>query len=205
MTKKNIKLSIILTAMLVSIVGIVVGTNAYFSSKDEVTNAFVSGDVDIEVDEKFDPPENWKGESYDKKVKVKNNGNVNTLIRVAIVSRWVDENGKAWAGDTNIIKLNWASANIADASTSESNKWIDGGDGYYYYNTLVSKDGSTEILLESVSADIPKELQDRYTGKKLIVDVKAEAVQATKEAYEKTWSNISNDSIKTMLNNLCNK
>ena len=92
MTKKNIKLSIILTAMLVSIVGIVVGTNAYFSSKDEVTNAFVSGDVDIEVDEKFDPPKNWNGGSYDKNVKVKNNGNVNTLIRVAIVPRWVDEN-----------------------------------------------------------------------------------------------------------------
>lgn len=205
MTKKNIKLSIMLIAMLVSVVGIIVGTNAYFSSKDEVTNAFVSGDVDIEVDEEFDPPKNWNGGSYDKKVKVKNNGNVNTLIRVAIVPRWIDENENAWAGDTNIIKLNWASANIADASTSESNKWIDGGDGYYYYNTLVPKDGSTEILLDSVSADIPKELQDRYTGKKLIVDVKAEAVQATKEAYEKTWSNISNDSIKTMLNNLCNK
>ena len=45
---------------------------------------------------------------------------------------------------------------------------------------------------------IPENLRDRYEGKTLIVDVKAEAVQPTLDAVKAVWPNLSND-VKVMI------
>lgn len=49
------------------------GTYAKFVSQDNKINSFAMGDVDIEVNEDFNPPENWDGSKYKKEVKIQNN------------------------------------------------------------------------------------------------------------------------------------
>lgn len=203
--KRNIKIiSILLGSLLVCTPLIVKKTNAAFTSKDNINNIIDIGDVDIEVSEKFIPPDNWKGEDYDKQVQIQNNSKSDALIRVAIFPRWIDEKNETWSGDSKFAKLNYEDGNIlANPIINPSEKWIDGKDGYYYYNSIVPKGELTSTLLKSVSASVPDTLKERYDGKSLIVDVKAEAIQATIDAYSEAWSNINDDGLLEMLDELC--
>ena len=168
----------------------------WFRDFDSKTNNFGVANIDVEIDEDFKPPNDWDGSSNEKLVKVQNNSTGPALIRVSIQKRWVDGNGNPWAGDSNFIKLNF--------SKNENKLWVDGEDGYFYYNKILPKGDVTEAILDSVELKIPEELKERYKGKKVIVDVKTEAVQATIDGYNAVWKNLNND-IKTMLDELCNK
>lgn len=191
MKGRKSKLSILLICGVMAL-GTIAVTYAAFTSKDQVTNVFKLGDVDIEVEEEFEEPQEWNGESYKKKVAVKNVGESDALIRVALSPRWVDEDGNPWAGDTSIVSYKFIS----------NSDWIDGKDGYYYYNKRVAKGNATSNLIDTVKADIPEDLKEMYKNKVLIVDVIAEGVQCSKDAHRATWRTTSDD-IKTMLNALC--
>ncbi|UOW67265.1 BsaA family SipW-dependent biofilm matrix protein [Paraclostridium bifermentans] len=206
MSRKRIKVGAISILLLICIVTVQKISYASLTSKDKVTNTLNLGDINIKVSEKFTPPKDWDGDEYSKAVKIKNNSISPALIRVCIIPRWVDEKGNAWAGDTNLVTLNYETKNIiANQNTTKNNKWIYGNDNYYYYNSIVAKGKETKQILKSVSANIPEELKEIYEDKTLIVDVKAEAIQATKEAYRKAWSNIENKEINNMLENLCTR
>lgn len=168
----------------------------WFTDSDSVTNNFGVANIDVEIDEDFTPPTDWSGGNHEKLVKVQNNSTGPALIRITIQKRWVDEKGNPWAGDANFIKLNF--------SKNEKSFWVDGKDGYFYYNKILAEKEVTEAILDSVELNIPSELKERYKGKKVIVDVKTEAVQATVDGYNAVWKNLNSD-IKTMLNKLCNK
>lgn len=168
----------------------------WFTDSDSVTNNFGVANIDVEIDEDFTPPTDWSGGNHEKLVKVENNSTGPALIRITIQKRWVDDKENTWAGDVNFIKLNF--------SKNEKKLWVDGEDGYFYYNKILLKGEVTEAILDSVELNIPENLKDRYIDKKVIVDVKTEAVQATVDGYNAVWKNLNND-IKTMLNKLCNK
>ena len=168
----------------------------WFTDSDSVTNNFGVANIDVDIDEDFKPPNNWDGSSHEKLVKVQNNSTGPALIRISIQKRWVDDKENTWAGDVNFIKLNF--------SKNEKKLWVDGEDGYFYYNKILLKGEVTEAILDSIELNIPENLKDRYIDKKVIVDVKTEAVQATVDGYNAVWKNL-NDDIKTMLNKLCNK
>lgn len=169
----------------------------WFRDFDSKTNNFGVANIDVEIEEDFKPSTDWDGSFHDKVVQVQNKSTGPALIRISIQKRWVDENGNTWAGDANLIKLIF--------SKNENKLWVDGKDGYFYYNEIVPKDGLTEAILDSVELNkIPDALKERYKGKKVIVDVKTEAVQATSDGYNATWKNLNND-IKAMLDKLCNE
>lgn len=168
----------------------------WFTDSDSLTNNFGVANIDVEIDEDFKPPTDWNGKPHDKIVRVQNNSTGPALIRISIQKRWVDSNGNPWAGDANFIKLNFLN--------NENKLWVDGEDGYFYYNKILAEKEVTEAILDSVELKIPDEIKDRYKNKKVIVDVKTEAVQATEDGYNAVWKNL-NDNIKTILNELCNK
>lgn len=190
------KFKFIVVSFLLVFVGtvLIAATDYYFTSKSKVVNNFSTGDIDIAVDEDFKPPIDWEGGTVDKEVRIKNNSKSDALVRVSIVPRWVDENNNPWAGDTTFVKLNY--------STDWAENWVKGEDSYFYYNKIIPTGESSKALLDSVTVQLPKELGNRYKGKKLFIDVKAEAVMATKEAHRAAWQN-SSDSIKNMLDKLC--
>ncbi len=174
-----------LSLVLVLLVIGVSSSLAWFIDKDSIVNSF-KGSVKIKTEEEFDPPSNWNGSDYTKTVSIKNKGNSDALVRVSIVPRWLDENEEVWSGDTSIVKLHFA----------ESDKWLKGNDGYYYYEDILKKNQSTDKLLETVSLDLDglsEEEKSKYSNKKLKIDVNSEAVQATQEAVESAWQSIPSD------------
>ena len=66
---------------------------------------------------------------------------------------------------------------------------------------MVEAGQPTEQLLSSVKINIPSGLEERYDGKTLVVDVKAEAVQPTMAAVDEVWPNLPT-TIRTMIDNM---
>lgn len=191
MLKKNYLISILSVLVVIGIVGIGV-TSAFLTSNDQVVNPFSVGKVDIEIEEEFTPPSDWNGSVTTKKVQIDNLSQGPVLIRVAITPRWVNEDGTPWAGNVNLVTLNF-DQNYKDT-------WELGSDGYYYYKSKVLTQGKTTVLLESV--EVEETLPVEYKGKLFMVDVDAEAIQATKDAFNEAWKGIP-DNIKAMLEELC--
>ncbi len=191
--KKKYWLGGVLSAMvIVGGVAMVQPTLAAFMSQDSEINNFKTGDVNIEVEETFPPCTDFT-KVCPKEVSIKNESlQTDAVIRVAIIPYWQDETGKAWPGDvsSSVVQLNFAEHYF--------DSWMDGGDGYYYYKEVVEARQQTEQLLSSVKINIPSGLEDRYNGKTLVVDVKAEAVQPTLDAVKAVWPNLSND-VKVMI------
>ncbi len=170
-----------------------------FNSKDTVTNNFIVSDVNIEIEEKFTIEDNWSGLFKEKEVAIKNLSNTDVLLRVNITPKWEDKSGNPVAlnASSNIVKLKFENLNTDTG-------WIYGDDGYYYYNSIIKTGDSTLPLLSGVELNIADEnIAEMYRGNNLTIDVKSECVQASKDAYAKTWANINNPTIKSILNNLC--
>lgn len=160
--------------------------------EDSIINNFAAG-IKITVDEEFEEPKDWEGEQTKKIVTIPNQGTTPAFIRVAIVPRWEDENNNPWPGDV--------SSDVVKITYTENTKWVNGSDGYYYYNKIVPGGGKTESIIEAVELDTSKIDKEKYKGKSLIVDVKAEAVEASHEAYNAVWPGL-NDSTKALLDKL---
>jgi hypothetical protein len=138
------------------------GTLAWLTSAPSgLTNTFVPGKVPNEITETFDG-------STKSNVRIKNVGNVNAFIRVALVSSW--RNNDADHTGTGL------SATGTYDITINTTDWTLGSDGYYYYNSAVQPDGSTAVLVISCS---PKTgLSDSYLGKVFELDVISQSIQA---------------------------
>lgn len=202
MKNKGFILLVAIMIISVTLVTFVSKTYSLFTSRDQVTNELRNGNVDVEINENgFKDIVKWNGTSTNKVVTIVNKSNVDTLIRVAVVLRWVDEKGEPWMGDTSLVNVVYP--NLSDGQEVGNSKWVkDGYSKYYYYNTLVSENNETSPLIQSVEASIPNELKERYNGKKLIVDIKAETVQGTKAGYNSVWSD-RDKTIDSMLDKLC--
>ena len=110
--------------------------------------------------------------------------------------------------DTNYAKINFSDNVVVAANNGSDEKWIkdnneDSKVKYYYYNTILQPNVETKEIINSVTVNIPDEIEKRFRGKKLVIDVKAETVLATEEAYKAAWSDIDNPDISAMLDNLC--
>ena len=225
---KKFMIGALVAATLIGAVALTSGTYATLTATDSVTNNLSTGSIDIEVNEnEFVDKEIWNGSKADKLVQITNNSKSPALIRVAIIPRWVDENDNPWPGDTSIVDIEFNNDSIIDSNTIPTvptNKWVKSNDSeYYYYAEIVpspspdpEKPGEmiyhpTEAIIKSIKVEVPPELENRYEGKKLIVDVKSEAVLAapkdstadTKEAvYKSTWTDITDKNITDMLDEL---
>lgn len=156
---------LIISAVLILAVG-ATATLAYLAdSTKPVTNTFTPSSVTCYVEETFNG--NAKSD-----VKIKNTGDIDAYIRVAVVANWVK--------DGNIV----APATVA---ITPANGWFKAGD-YYYYPAVVAAGDSTENLYsDSITAGTAGTAPD---GAKLKVDILAEAIQAEGYAIS-NWSAVS--------------
>lgn len=173
------KKTLLIGLLVFSLVALLVvgGTMAWFTSEDEVTNKFTAGTVKIEINEhEFEDIIDWNpGDTTDKDVSVKSLGSKGTYVRVSLTPVWLD-------GGT---ETDLATSNVT-LNTVNSDKWIKSGDWYYYYK-IMDKDQETELLLDSVTLAGLGTNND-YQGKTLRINVKAESVQASHEAYKDAWN-----------------
>ncbi|EDS80982.1 SipW-dependent biofilm matrix protein BsaA [Clostridium perfringens] len=177
-------------------VGSIGGSLAWFTSSDSITNPFSTASTDnpsnpnsgIKINEKFNKEEadnTLPGDKVTKQVNVSNKATYDQLIRVKIKKVWKDAKGNEKSDlDTKNIILNFEK-NLTDSNKPEEGKWIEGSDGYYYYNGIVNPDGQTANLLESVT--LSKDITNEFKGLKFDVIVDSEGVQAANGAVNDSW------------------
>lgn len=173
--------------LLVSIAG---GTLAWFGQTDGVTNIFTSGSVKPQIDETFDTDYTVKRD-----VKVENNGTMPAYLRASVAVYWLDKDGnQLWEapvlGNDYSIDWNVATSDMPDApnapDAAADGQWLQGADGFYYWSMPVEKKQSTGILIKSASR-----IGTPTDGKKLVVDIASQALQAegtAKNAFNEVWS-----------------
>ena len=187
-------------------VGSIGGSLAWFTSSDSITNPFSTASTDnpsnpnsgIKINEKFNKEEadnTLPGDNVTKQVNVSNKATYDQLIRVKIKKVWKDAKGEEKSDlDTKNIILNFEN-NLTDSNKPEEGKWIEGSDGYYYYNGIVNPDGQTANLLESVT--LSKDTTNEFKGLKFDVTVNSEGVQAANGAVNDSWKDAP-QAIKTL-------
>lgn len=187
-------------------VGSIGGSLAWFTSSASKTNHFSTASTDnpsdpnsgIEIHEDFNPEDadnTLPGDTVTKQVNVINKATYDQLIRVKIKKVWKDAKGEEKSDlDTKNIILNFEK-NLTDSNKPEEGKWIEGSDGYYYYNGIVNPKGQTANLLESVT--LSKDTTNEFKGLKFDVVVDSEGVQAANGAVNDSWKDAP-QAIKTL-------
>ena len=146
--KKSVVASIVLSGALV-----VVGTLAYFTQTHTVDNKLKTKGFGSDIVEKFTPKEFNPGATVTKEVRVDNTGDYALVARAKWEESWT-RNGEEFKAvaypDTN-------NESVVDKN-GMSDKWVDGNDGWAYYNEMIGVNGHTENFLTSItlknSADV---------------------------------------------------
>ena len=185
-SKKARKLLVCLTALLcMALVG---ATVAFLVTRTgSVTNTFQGSKVACAVIENGNNKDETSGivsVAEKKNVQIKNTGDTDAYIRVAVVVNWMSEDGsKVWA-------LKPTSDDYTITYILGADGWLDGGDGYYYYSKPVAPKDPTSILIEKAM------LKDGITGPVgtdgtqyyLSIEIVASAIQSTPiDVVEKQW------------------
>ena len=170
-SKKNIKKSAVLLVSLALLLMVTAGaTLAYYFTKDDpITNTFTPSQVACAVVEGTNAPVDGATVNTGKTkedVKIKNTGDTDAYIRVALVVNWMKQDGTVWAAKP-VLGTDY------EMVLDLSNGWSQGADGYYYYSAAVAKDNMTGALITSAS-----QLQDAPEGYQLSIEIVAEAIQA---------------------------
>ena len=183
------------------------GTLAYLSDTGETReNAFTVGNVDINIQEQFNPPASLTvgDNAYQKRVTFKNDGTVDAYVRVAVafsstdvadVSKLSYDNGTTWYSMAELkehLPSDWAYAKTGALS------------GYYYYTKPLAPGESTSPLFTNVKTTFVAKTADtnttiNYTPRDYDVYVYAEGVQQRKldgsgnhTSYADAWTEFLN-------------
>ncbi|WP_270256435.1 hypothetical protein [Collinsella intestinalis] len=155
------------------------GAVAWFGAQDNALNTFTRGEIVPSIEETFD-----KNSSVKEKVCVTNNGTAPAYIRATVSIYWEDGQGnQLWESplENTDYTITWGKA--VAGQTGE--RWIKGNDGCYYWSVPVGAKERTQILIDQV-----KQI-GAQTGKRLVVDIATQALQAnmtTGEGFDKVWS-----------------
>ena len=172
---------LLLAAVIACIAIAVTGTLAYFSADDTAHNVITTGGVNIKVVEQtrnddkalVDFPEEgiqgvMPGTSVPKIVRIQNTGASEAWIRVKMDASILDEQGKD-------LSLTIGDSEKTVVEFLVLTGWLDGGDGYWYYEKPVSAGEMTDTLLEEVF--FSNELGNEYQNCTANLLISAEAVQ----------------------------
>ena len=178
--KKNMKKKALLTMSVALLLAVVVGTTlAYIlTNTDSVENTFKPSKVSCAVVEDGGDPvaagtHNTGTEKKD--VQIKNTGDTDAYIRVAVVVNWMSaDSTRVWA--TKPVEGTDYSITYATGTG-----WEKGSDGYWYYTQSVpSTDGSnlTGILIENATQLVDKgPVGTDNTQYYLSIEIVASAIQ----------------------------
>ncbi len=169
--KRGISLAVI-TAVVLLLVGTVGGTLAWMNTQTgTVTNTFTKANPGTDVIENFD--KNTKSN-----VSVKNTGDIESYIRVKLVPTWTsDEAGKEPVGTP-------ASLEDLTITWGTSSKWIQGGDGCWYYTEPVAPGEQTETLIASATVKESENGQKYHMNLQVLSDsVQSSPASAVTDAW----------------------
>ncbi len=180
------------------------GTLAYFTDEEVAHNIITTGGVNIEVIEKTQgnddvlvdfPKDGIKGimpgKTVSKIVQVKNTGNNEAWIRINVESIITNPDGE-------YLPLTIGeSKKVIEFSILDG--WVDGGDGYYYFQSPVEPNKLTEALFKEVKFN--PHMGNEYQNCTANIIINAQAVQTAnnpvpengKVTDVKGWPSISEE------------
>lgn len=172
-----------LVSVLVLVFAAVGVTVAYLQTQTEpLENQFTPAKVSCKVEETFDG--NVKSD-----VTIRNTGDTDAFIRVAIVANWVqtddNDNSKVTSVHAQQPVIN-KDYTLMLADNFKEN-WLQDGNGFYYYKNAVEPDGSTAVLIKECKP-IESNAPAGYT---LAVEIVASAIQASPETVAEEYWRIS--------------
>lgn len=170
--KKKI-FSIALAASLAAVA--VVGSSlAYFTDKDEKANTLTIGNVDITLTEpgwdatgKEEAKEMYPGEAVAKDPTVTNNGKNPAFVRVKV--EWPENVDLSYRTDYVDNKL--------------GDNWVDGKDGYFYYNKVLGLNETTDALFDQIVLGTDTMNGDATTEYGVVVYAEAVQAQGAKASF----------------------
>lgn len=167
------RLATLLVSLLLVLGVAVGGTVAFLSTRtDSKENTFTPSKVTCEVTETF--KNNVKSN-----VAVKNTGDTTAFIRAAINVTWMSNKDAADQTVSSKVPVKNTDYSITFAKNTN---WIQGADGYYYYQLPVGPQGSTGVLIEECKLQNNASVPDGYH---LSVEIVASAIQSVPEAAVK--------------------
>lgn len=162
---------------------------AAMTAQDQKENDFLIGQVETKLEEDFneDITEIRKGTLVEKEVTIKNTGTINQFVRVMVLPEVRKKVGEDPEDNEQVLPLQIGT----DLSLEglDSSKWIDGGDGYYYYvEKALEPNTSTTALFESVRlSDQSDQLDERYHDADFSISLKVETINCAEFAYRDAW------------------
>ncbi|ATD54230.1 BsaA family SipW-dependent biofilm matrix protein [Clostridium chauvoei] len=206
MSKKKIVSLLAATAVVVSVAG---GTLAWFTSEYSVSNSFTTGKVGVEIEEQnFEDEiaEHWlPGTEVNKEVKMINTQKTDALVKTTITIK-VQNAEELKDQLKEMVQLKYVDESLATDKIEKGEKWAKGNEtevvvnddksiSYkieYYYLDKIRKYQETAKLLDSVK--LSEKAGNEWANKKIVIDVKADAVQAKNAAYT-SWEDLKNEDI----------
>ena len=140
----------IIVLLLVAIIGVIGLTVAYFSSTTTFENEFQTSEYGTTYIEKFTSPTGWlPGDEIEKKLEVRNSGDVDEAVRVKVEEKWVSKKNTE-------LPLKQGENVAALVNFINDDDWtkvtVDGEDYYYYYyNYILAPTETTSKLLDKVT------------------------------------------------------
>ena len=148
-------------------IAIIAGSLAYWNQTHTIENPFeTGGKFGSTIIEDFTPEDEWQpGVNVKKTVRVENTGEQDIIVRVKMDEKWIRKEEtipyKEFKAEPNgdVYKIGQVDETdgLTEADNSvvikhfrQNSSWVDGGDGWYYYNTNLKKETTTDNWLESV-------------------------------------------------------
>lgn len=164
------RLATLLVSLLLVLGVAVGGTVAFLSTRtDSKENTFTPSKVTCEVTETFN--NNVKSQ-----VAVKNTGDTTAFIRAAINVTWMSNKDAADQTVSSKVPVKNTDYSI---QLADNTNWIQGADGYYYYQLPVKPQDSTEVLIEECKLQNNASVPDGYH---LSVEIVASAIQSVPDS-----------------------
>ena len=147
MKKKKSNKKPIIAIVLIALIGVIGGTIAVFTSSATIPNVFKTLEYKTQYDEVFVSPEDWKpGVDTEKKVYVRNTGDIDVAVRISYTEKWVSKNN-------TVLDLRKDGKDIAVIKYTNRDNWIvdsTSGTTFYYYKTKLAPGQSTTSFIDSV-------------------------------------------------------
>lgn len=171
----------LISAVIVMFIAILsASTYAWFTVSDLKENQFKGNfKYSVELIDQFKTPEKLEfGKTYDKKVSVKNTGDIPAFARILLFPEMTQGDYMLPIDDVIDIKYN---------VTNDSN-WLLGEDGYYYYTKIIMPSMETNVLFDQVVVDMMNdEVKQLYNEADFKIDVKMESVDYRDNEYRFSW------------------
>ena len=160
-----------LLVSLVLVLGVAVGgTVAFLSTRtDSKENTFTPSKVTCEVTETFN-------KNVKSNVAVRNTGDTTAFIRAAINVTWMSNQDAANQTVSAKVPVKDTDYSI---KLADNTNWIQGADGYYYYQLPVKPQDSTKMLIEECKLQNNASVPDGYH---LSVEIVASAIQSAPDS-----------------------